>query len=52
MKYRFYSIFDSKKETIGVFNCTNSDPWEIASKIKRLKLKLFKKLFQIEEFII
>ena len=50
MQYRFFSVNDKKKETVGI---VTSDTLEAAylsaSKIKNLSLDRFKKLFTVEE---
>ena len=49
-KFKFYSIYDKTKEAIKVFSSkTLTEAYFIASKIKRLSVETFKKLFKIEK---
>ena len=49
IKYKYYSINDPLKEAIGyVYAESYYEAYYIASKIKRLKVQIFKKLFDIE----
>mgnify|MGYP003633634600 FL=1 len=49
-KFKFYGIHDKTKEAIKVFSSkTLIEAYVIASKIKRLSVKTFKKLFKIEK---
>ena len=49
IKYKFYLINDPSKEAIGYIHAENYDEaYYIASKIKKLELQTFKKLFDIE----
>jgi len=50
MKYRFFSVNDKNKETVGtVTSDTLEEAYLMASKIKNLKLESFKKLFKVEK---
>ncbi len=50
MKYRYFSVTDKKKDTVGVVNSdTLEDAYLMASKIKNLPLDTFKKLFTVEK---
>jgi hypothetical protein len=50
MKYRFFSVSDKNKETVGtVTSDTLEEAYLMASKIKNLKLESFKKLFKVEK---
>ena len=50
MKYRFFSVNDKHKETVGtVTSDTLEEAYLIASKTKNLSLKSFKELFKVEE---
>jgi len=49
-KFKFYSVQDKTKEAIKVFSSrTLIEAYTIASKIKRLSVEKFKKLFKIEK---
>lgn len=49
IKYKYYSINDPIKEAIGYVHAENNDEaYYIASKIKKLEIQTFKKLFDIE----
>ena len=50
MRYRFFSINDPKKETLGVVNSeTLDEAYLMASQVKNLPLDSFKELFKVEE---
>ena len=50
MQYRYFSVTDSNKETLGVVKSdTLEDAYLMASKIKKLPLDAFKKLFSVEK---
>ena len=50
MKYRFFSVSDKHKETVGTINSnTLEEAYLMASKTKNLSLKSFKELFKVEE---
>ena len=50
MRYRFFSVNDKKKETVGTLTSdTLEGAYLSASKIKNLSLDKFKKLFTVEE---
>ena len=50
MQYRFFNINDKNKDTIGIVNSdTLEDAYLMASKIKKLPLDVFKKLFTVEK---
>jgi|TARA_B100000035_G_C20578734_1_gene370077 hypothetical protein len=50
MQYRYFSITDKNKDTVGTVNTdTLEDAYVMASKIKKLPLESFKKLFKIEK---
>ena len=50
MKYRYFSVTDKKKDTVGVVNSdTLEDAYLMASKVKKLPLDDFKKLFKVEK---
>ncbi len=50
MQYRYFSITDKNKDTLGTVNTdTLEDAYVMASKIKKLPLESFKKLFKIEK---
>lgn len=50
MRYRFFSVNDKKKETVGTLTSdTLEEAYLAASKIKNLKLESFKKLFKVEK---
>jgi len=50
MKYRYFSSTDKNKDTVGVVNSdTLEDAYLMASKIKKLPLEAFKKLFTVEK---
>jgi|TARA_R110001606_G_scaffold362673_1_gene516505 hypothetical protein len=50
MKYRYFSVRDKNKDTVGVVNSnTLKDAYLMASKIKNLPLDTFKKLFTVEK---
>ena len=50
MKYRFFSVSDKNKETVGtVTSDTLEEAYLMASKIKKLPLDTFKKLFTVEK---
>ena len=50
MKYRYFSVTDKKKDTVGMVNSdTLEDAYLMASKIKNLPLDTFKKLFTVEK---
>ena len=48
MQYRYFSITDKNKDTVGVVNAdTIEDAYSMASQIKKLPLDNFKKLLEI-----
>tara|TARA_R110000803_G_scaffold9261_1_gene29375 strand:+ start:121 stop:294 length:174 start_codon:yes stop_codon:yes gene_type:complete len=50
MQYRFFSVNDKKKETVGIVTSdTLEEAYLSASKIKNLSLDRFKKLFTVEK---
>ena len=50
MKYRYFSVTDKKKDTVGVVSSdTLEDAYLMASQIKKLPLDAFKKLFTVEK---
>ena len=50
MKFKFFSKTDSSKEKIGIIEADDIESAELlASKIKKLKLKDFTKLFTLEK---
>jgi len=50
MQYRYFYSKDKNKETVGTVNTnTLEDAYVMASKIKKLPLESFKKLFKIEK---
>tara|TARA_B100000780_G_C20893419_1_gene355562 strand:+ start:304 stop:477 length:174 start_codon:yes stop_codon:yes gene_type:complete len=50
MKYRFFSVNDKNKETVGtVTSDTLEEAYLAASKMKNLSLDAFKKLFTVEK---
>ena len=50
MQYRYFSIKDKNKDTVGMVNSdTLEDAYLMASKIKKLPLEAFKKLFTVEK---
>ena len=50
MQYRYFYSKDKSKETVWVVNTdTLEDAYVMASKIKKLPLESFKKLFKIEK---
>ena len=50
MQYRYFSAGDKNKDTVGIVNSnTLEDVYLMASKIKKLPLDTFKKLFKIEK---
>ena len=50
MQYRYFSAGDKNKDTVGIVNSnTLEDAYLMASKIKKLPLDTFKKLFKIEK---
>ncbi len=50
MQYRYFSVTDKNKDTVGIVNSdTLEDAYLMASKIKKLPLDTFKKLFKIEK---
>ena len=50
MQYRYFSIKDKGKDTVGVVNAnTIKDAYSMASQIKKLPLDDFKKLFKVEK---
>jgi len=50
MKYRFFSVSDKYKETVGTITSdTPEEAYLMASKIKNLSLESFKKLFKVEK---
>ena len=50
MQYRYFYSKDKSKETVGVVNTdTLEDAYVMASKVKKLPLESFKKLFKIEK---
>jgi len=50
MKYRYFSVTDKKKDTVGVVNSdTLEDAYLMASTMKKLPLDTFKKLFTVEK---
>jgi hypothetical protein len=49
-KFRYFSVFDSTQETIGEVDAWHEqNAYKMASLIKKLPQKEFKKLFKIEE---
>ena len=50
MRYRFFSVNDKNRETVGtVTSDTLEEAYISASKIKNLSLDTFKKLFTVEK---
>ncbi len=50
MQYRYFSITDKNKDTVGVVNAdTIEDSYSMASQMKKLPLDDFKKLFKVEK---
>jgi len=50
MQYTFFNIFDVEKEKLGLIQASSlEEAYLIASKIKNLSLKSFKKLFIVEK---
>ena len=50
MQYRYFSITDKNRDTVGMVNSdTLEDAYLMASKIKKLPLDKFKKLFKVEK---
>ena len=50
MQYRYFSVTDKNKDTVGIVNSnTLEDAYLMASKIKKLPLDQFKKLFIVEK---
>jgi len=50
MQYRYFSSIDKNKDTVGIVNSdTLEDAYLMASKIKKLPLDTFKKLFTVEK---
>ena len=50
MQYRYFSKTDKNKDTVGMVNSdTLEDAYLMASKIKKLPLDQFKKLFIVEK---
>jgi len=50
MQYRYFSITDKNRDTVGMVNAdTLEDAYLMASKIKKLPLDDFKKLFKVEK---
>ena len=50
MQYRYFSKTDKNKDTVGMVNSdTLEDAYLMASKIKKLPLDAFKKLFLVEK---
>ena len=50
MQYTFFNIFDVEKEKLGLIQASSlEEAYLIASKIKNLPLKSFKKLFIVEK---
>ena len=50
MKYRFFSVNDKNRETVGtVTSDTLEEAYLAASKMKNLSLESFKKLFKVEK---
>jgi len=50
MQYRYFISKDKNKDTVGIVNSnTLEDAYLMASKIKKLPLDTFKKLFKIEK---
>jgi len=50
MKYRYFSAADKNKDTVGMVNSdTLEDAYLMASKVKKLPLDDFKKLFKVEK---
>ncbi len=50
MQYRYFSIKDKGKDTVGVVNAdTIEDAYSMASQMKKLPLDDFKKLFKVEK---
>ena len=49
MQYRYFSAGDKNKDTVGIVKSdTLEDAYLMASKIKKLPLDQFKKLFTVE----
>jgi len=50
MQYRYFSITDKNRDTVGMVNAdTLEDAYSMASQIKKLPLDVFKKLFKVEK---
>jgi len=50
MQYRYFSATDKNKDTVGMVNSdTLEDAYIMASKVKKLPLDAFKKLFTVEK---
>jgi len=50
MQYRYFSITDKNRDTVGMVHAdTLEDAYLMASKIKKLPLDDFKKLFKVEK---
>jgi len=50
MQYRYFSVTDKNKDTVGIVNSnTLEDAYLMASQIKKLPLDVFKKLFKVEK---
>ena len=50
MQYRYFSITDKNRDTVGMVNSdTLEDAYLMASKMKKLPLDDFKKLFKVEK---
>ena len=50
MQYRYFISKDKNKDTVGMVNSdTLEDAYLMASKIKKLPLDTFKKLFSVEK---
>ncbi len=50
MKFKYFTLNDSKREAVGVVNASTLEKaYKIASGIKKLSLERFKKLFGVEK---
>ena len=50
MQYRYFSVTHKNKDTVGIVNSnTLEEAYLMASKIKKLPLDAFKKLFSVEK---
>lgn len=50
MKFKYFTLNDNKKEAVGVINASTLEKaYKIASGVKKLSLKSFKKLFGVEK---